>query len=471
MPDIIPTIPETITVHLGSPRSEAQNVTLSFPDYIKNVASSEIYPTWPESAIRANIYAQISFALNRVFTEFYRNQGYDFQITNSTAYDQSFVYGRDIFENISQIVDEIFNSYIRRQGSVEPLFAAYCDGVEIECEGLSQWGSAELAEQGLSPYEILQYYYGDDIDIVQNVPIEGIDASAPAVPLSRGSSGPNVELAQIRLNRISSNYPLIPKIYPTDGIFDATTEEAVKAFQSTFGLTPDGIIGPATWYRIQYIYTAVKRLSDLSSEGLTIAELDTGYPQQLGPGDTGFEVRIIQYYLAYISTFVSSVPSVTVDGSFGPSTEAAVRAFQTTYGLPATGIVDEATWNQMYNVYLGSVEAIPFVYTEGVTLPFPGNILRIGSEGEDVRVLQNYLNFIARTYTDIPILPVTGYFGSQTNDAVIAFQDQFGITESRGVVNSFIWDAITDVYDDLYVGQRASTGQYPGYDLSSADNA
>jgi peptidoglycan hydrolase-like protein with peptidoglycan-binding domain len=125
----------------------------------------------------------------------------------------------------------------------------------------------------------------------------------------------------------------------------------------------------------------------------------------------------------------------------------------------------------MYNVYLGSVEAIPFVYTEGVTLPFPGNILRIGSEGEDVRVLQNYLNFIARTYTDIPILPVTGYFGSQTNDAVIAFQDQFGITESRGVVNSFIWDAITDVYDDLYVGQRASTGQYPGYDLSSADNA
>ena len=150
-----PIIPENITVHLGRPSASAQNVTLPFPEYIKNVASSEIYPTWPESAIRANIYAQISYALNRIYTEFYRSQGYDFDITNSTANDQSFIYGRDIFENISLIVDDIFDSYVRRQGSIEPLFTAYCDGIEVQCNGLSQWGTVTLAERGLTPYQIL----------------------------------------------------------------------------------------------------------------------------------------------------------------------------------------------------------------------------------------------------------------------------------------------------------------------------
>ena len=154
---ILPVIPENITVHLGRPTESARNVTVPFADYIKNVASSEIYPTWPENALRANILAQISFTLNRIYTEYYRSRGYDFDITNSTAFDQSFVYGRDIFENISQIVDEIFNEYIRRSGSVEPLFAVYCDGINVQCNGVSQWGSVELANQGLTPYEILQY--------------------------------------------------------------------------------------------------------------------------------------------------------------------------------------------------------------------------------------------------------------------------------------------------------------------------
>ena len=199
---ILPVIPENITVHLGRPTESARNVTVPFADYIKNVASSEIYPTWPENALRANILAQISFTLNRIYTEYYRSRGYDFDITNSTAFDQSFVYGRDIFENISQIVDEIFNEYVRRSGSVEPLFAVYCDGINVQCNGVSQWGSVELANQGLTPYEILQYYYGDGIELVTDVPVVGSITSYPGTPLRLGSNGDEVYFVQTRLNRI-----------------------------------------------------------------------------------------------------------------------------------------------------------------------------------------------------------------------------------------------------------------------------
>ena len=246
----LPTIPEFITVHLGAPDENAQNVTLPFAEYIANVASSEVYPTWPESAVRANIYAQLSFALNRVYTEFYRSRGYDFDITSSTAYDQSFVNGRNVFSNIEEIVSEIFNSYIRRRGNIEPLFAAYCDGVEVRCNGLSQWGSVTLAEEGYTPYGILTYYYGDDIDIISGVDVEGASASAPTYPLSVGSTGDAVRILQLRLNRISDNYPSIPKVAAVDGIFTNDTEAAVIRFQEIFGLTPDGIAGPATLAKI-----------------------------------------------------------------------------------------------------------------------------------------------------------------------------------------------------------------------------
>lgn len=264
----LPYIPETITVHLGPPDQPAQNVTVPFADYIKNVASSEIYPTWPESAIRANIYAQISYALNRIYTEYYRSRGYDFDITNTTQYDQSFTYGRDIFENISQIVDQIFDSYISRQGQVEPLFAQYCDGIQLQCEGLSQWGTVTLAEEGLTPYEILQHYYGDNIDILMDVPVGEIEVSVPPYPLQRGSIGDDVRQLQIRLNRISANYPAIPKISPVDGDFGIETEEAVKEFQRIFNLTPDGIVGRSTWYSILRIYNQRQTLvQELNSEG------------------------------------------------------------------------------------------------------------------------------------------------------------------------------------------------------------
>lgn len=465
MPTLTPVIPQNITVHLGAPGSNAPNVTVPFADYIKNVASSEIYPTWPEAAIRANIYAQISYALNRIYTQYYRSRGYDFDITNDISRDQSFVYERDIFENISQIVDEIFNSYVRRVGTVEPLFTAYCDGDEVTCSGLSQWGTVTLANQGLTPFEILQNYYGQDIEIVSGVEVAGSVAAPPPVPLTLGTSGNEVLLLQRRLNRIATNYPAIPKIYPIDGFFGRSTEAAVREFQRVFNLTDDGIVGNATWYKVQQIYNNVKRLSDLNSEGLTFGEISFEFPETLQRGSTGIGVQTVQYLLRYIAGFVGTVQSVAVDGDFGASTEAAVRSFQRTYGLPEDGIVGLVTYNTMYNVYLGLVNSLDLTYREGVVVPFPGVTLREGSEGDDVRLLQNYLNYVARTYTSIPTVPPTGYFGPQTTAAVRAFKETFSLPGDPDIVSAVTWNYLTMVYEDLYSGHTATEGQYPGRDI------
>ena len=459
-----PTIPQTITVHLGAPGSQAENVTLPFLDYIANVASSEIYPTWPESAIRANIYAQISFALNRVYTEYYRTRGFDYDITNSTAFDQSFVNGRDIFENIQQIVGEIFDSYIRRENSVQPLFAQYCNGTTVTCNGLSQWGSVELANRGYTPFEILQYYYGDDIELVQNVPIEEPNESAPGVPLRLGSVNNDVRTIQIRLNRISRNYPSIPKIPITDGIFGSDTEAAVRRFQEIFGLTPDGIVGKATWYRIQNIYIGVKRLTDLSAEAIQFDEISQQFPEVLEEGDSGIGVANLQYYLDFLSVYYNTIPPTAIDGVFGASTRASVEGLQRTFGLPVDGIVGEVTWKAMYDAYLGIVRTIPLQYVEGAIVPYQGVVLRQGADSEEVRLLQEYLNYIARTYSSIPTVNPTGYFGPRTEEAVIAFQNEFGL-EPTGTVGAITWTAITDQYDTLFLGSQLNNGQYPGYEI------
>lgn len=462
MPEL-PYIPETITVHLGAPDSSAPNVTVAFPDYIKNVASSEIYPTWPENALRANIYAQISYALNRIYTEYYRARGYDFDITNSTAIDQSFVNGRDIFENISQIVDDIFNDYLRRSGNIEPLFAQYCDGINVTCPGgLSQWGSVDLANRGYTPYQILTYYYGDDLDIVNNAPVRGITESLPPYPLRLGSTGDDVRTIQIRLNRISNNYPSIPKIADTNGFFSYDTEDAVRRFQEIFDLTPDGIIGRATWYRIQYIYNGIKKLNDLNSEGISPDEVTGQFPSVLREGDTGIGVRELQYYLAYLGRFNTEIPPVEIDGVFGPATTAAVRAVQQIYGLPVDGIVGVETWRTLYNAYRGVLDILPPGETERITEPYNGIPLVVGAQSERVRLLQEYLNYIAQTYTEIPTVNVTGLFGAQTEAAVRAFQERFGIPVS-GRVAATTWNAITSLYEDLYRGSQLREGQFPGF--------
>ena len=463
MPNV-PTIPEFITVHLGPPDSDAPNVTVPFAEYVANVASSEIYPTWPESAIRANMYAQISFALNRIYTEYYRSRGYDFDITNSIAIDQSFVNGRDIFENVQRIADELFTNYISRQGFVEPLYAQYCDGVEIVCNGLSQWGSVTLAEQGYSPYEILTYYYGDNIDIITDAPVMGQSASLPPFPLQLGSTGDDVRILQIRLNRISDNYPAIPKINAPYGVFSYDTEEAVKEFQRVFSLTDDGVVGNATWYAIQRIYNSVKRLNDLNSEGISQQDITSQFPEVLREGDRNLGVTSLQYYLDYLSGFYNTIPSVSVDGIFGPTTTSAVIAAQNTFGLTPDGVVGEATWNAIYNAYLGIVSTIPLQYVEGNTVPFPGVFLRLGVEADEVRLLQEYLNYISRFYPEIPSVNPTGYFGNRTNDAVIAFQNLYGVP-ATGIVGPVVWNGITSLYSDLYNGNRLGEGQFPGFNV------
>ncbi len=461
MPTETPIIPDNITVHLGPPDSNAENVTLPFMDYIANVASSEIYPTWPESALRANIYAQISFALNRIYTEYYRSRGYNFDITNSTAFDQSFNNGRDIFENIENIVGEIFNSYVRRQGSVEPLFTAYCNGTSVTCQGLSQWGTVNLANQGYTPYQILQYYYGDNIDIITDVPVGSVNTTAPTIPLQIGIANNETRTVQLRLNRISSNYPSIPKIVNTDGVFDTDTEEAVKAFQRIFGLTPDGIVGQATWYMIRRIYNAVKRLNELDSEGLKLDDVTKQYPNVLTLGDRTIGVANLQYYINYLSQFYTSIPSVEIDGTFGEETLAAVIDIQNTFGLTPDGVVGPATWDAIYDAYLGIIEKIPSDFREGQIIPFGGVVLRFGSEGEAVKTLQEYINYIAQSYPQISSVSVTGYFGEMTQSAVRTIQQEFGFPPT-GIVEATTWDAISNLYSDLYIGNRLGAGQYPG---------
>ena len=373
MPTVIPFVPQNITVHLGAPSSPAANVTLPFVDYVKNVASSEIYPTWEESALRANINAIVSFALNRVYTEFYRSRGYDFDITSSTAFDQAFVNGRSYFENVSRIVDELFNDYLRRPGFVEPLAAKFCNGTTVTCEGLSQWGSQNLARQGLNSTQILRNYYGN-VELVANAPIRGITSSYPGTPLRRGSTGPNVVVIQTELNRIAQNYPAIPKIPTIDGVFGSRTEASVRAFQQIFGLTPDGIVGPATWYELVRLYVAVNSLAELRSQGQQFYSINWEYPNALYEGDSGDKVRHLQYMLRVLSSYISAIPPVEVDGIFGPSTRSAVLAAQRYFGLTPDGIVGPATWEEIYDQFSGIEntslrDAEVFPRTQGAAVP------------------------------------------------------------------------------------------------------
>lgn len=389
MVNVIPVIPETITVHLGLPNTAAENVTVSFPDYVKNVASSEIYPTWDESALRANILAIMSYALNRVYTEFYRSRGYDFDITNTTARDQAFVNGRSYFENISRLVDEMVGSYIRRQGTVEPLAAKFCNGTTSTCDGLSQWGSEALAQEGLDSVEILRFYYGDDIEIVTNAPMAGITESYPGTPLRVGSRGPDVTVVQTSLNRIGQNYPAIPKVSPVDGIFGPQTEAAVKAFQQIFSLDPDGIVGRATWYQIVRVYVAVLKLAELQSEGQKFFFIQE-YPEFLSLGDTGVLVEQLQYMLSVLSSFLPQVPDPGMSGIFDNATLNAVRGFQRYAGLPVTGSVGEATWDAIFEQF-NSVDIT--VFDNGALFPgtedfaestrltqFPGQTMAINDQ-------------------------------------------------------------------------------------------
>ncbi len=464
-------IPKNITVHLGKPTASAQDVTVPFIDYVKNVASSEIYPTWPEQSLRANIHAQISIALNRIYTEWYLSKGYNFEITNSTSYDQYYVHGRTIYDSVSVIADEIFNTYIRETNTVNPYFSEYCDGKTVTCPGMKQWGTVTLAEQGYTAIEILEYYYGNNIEIIRTNNIQSIPESYPGTPLTIGSSGTYVKITQRQLNRIAEDYPAFGTL-DVDGNFGSGTAETVKKFQTQFNLTADGIVGRTTWYKISYIYVAVKDLAELTSEGEkpTGDLVDGQYPgSSLSVGSSGNSVSQAQFWLDEIAEFVPSLPSITVDGQFGAQTKAAVEAFQAYYGLEVDGVIGQITWDAIYKEYTSGV-----LDTEpGITSPgeYPGTLLSVGSNGDDVKRMQFWLSIVSTNNSAVPDLAVDGAFGSGTRTSVIAFQSYYGLA-ADGIVGKLTWDKLYEIYTDVIndlLPEGARPGIYPGTALRVGD--
>ncbi|MDU1412618.1 MAG: peptidoglycan-binding protein [Clostridium sp.] len=480
-------IPEYITVHLGAPSAWAQNVTVRFVDYIKNVASHEIYPTWPEQSLRANIYAQITFALNRVYTEWYVSRGYSFQITNSTAYDQYFVNGGNVFENVSKIVDSIFNEYFSIVNSNAPYFTQYCNGTTAKCNGLSQWGTVDLANNGKTALQILQYYYGNDKILKRTPIIAGLVESYPGVAIRRTNRNSNVTIIQQQLNRISQNYPAIPKLIPVDGIFGPNTEASVKVFQRVFNLVQDGIVGRATWYKLSAIYTAVKRLGELDQEveqNIIVEDLNgnlngdyqleslkygsncsyvdleeiysvedlTRYPGYvLKKNFVNKDVRRLKTMLAKISSLYEEIPEVNVDRDFDEKTKNAVIKFQKTFGLSQTGDVDINTWRNIVFVYL-SLDSGRNINTSDILFPFPFE-LKLGDNNGYVAVLKEYMNVLARNGYNIRILPIDNIFDSATERNVKNLQKVFDLRKT-GVVDKVTWNKIASTYNDFFTGRK-----------------
>ncbi|MGD9568320.1 MAG: peptidoglycan-binding protein [Sedimentibacter sp.] len=457
-------IPAAITVHLGAPDESAENVTVSFLDYIKNVASSELYPTWPESALRANMYAITSTALNRVFTEWYRSRGYNFDITSDTRFDQAFVNNRGIYDSVSVIADQIFDSYIIRQGQLEPLYAQFCDGRVSQCPGLLQWGTVDLARQGLTPYEILQYYYGQNINIETDAPLAEAYETYPGVPLQLGDNNPYVLLMQISLNTISTNYPAIPKIPNPVGTFNEATQASVQEFQRIFGMPVTGIIDKATWYQIRRIYTAVTDLAELTSQGIMLSEIPE-YTPTPGPNEVIPRVQAVQYFLNVLSAFYNSIPSVDINGVLDSQTRTAIMEFQKTFNLPITGLIDERTWNTMYNQVVGILDTLPPSAISLPSLLWPGIVYRQGSEGPGVYLIQQYLSYIASVLEGITPTDPDGIYGPLTEQAVREFQNYFGI-DVTGVVDQYTWNRIVLIYRNLRFGNTRNVGQFPGNNIS-----
>lgn len=440
-----PIIPEYITVHLGDPNDpSARNIRVPFIDYIKNVASSEIYPTWPESALRANIYAQVSFALNRIYTEWYPSRGYDFDITSSTRYDQKYIENREIFQSVAQIVDSLFNDYVVRQGFVQPLFTQYCNGTTSTCDGLSQWGTVDLARDGLTPYEILQYYYGDDINLVFNAPIKEKIPSYPGIPLRLGSAGEDVRILKRQLNRIGQNYPGVEPFLNLTPFYDINMERAVQNFQRIFNLTPDGIVGKATWYKIKSIFNGVKGLAELQTEGLTESEVARVYAKALVPGDAGEQVKLIQYYLSVLAFFDENLPMPSLNGVFDEKTEQTVREFQAQQGLNIDGIVGRQTWNALLTAYDRTISSIPPQYMVSTDEIYPGKFLALGQSGREVKILQEFLVQAAQNMPEIPTVEVTGNYDAQTEAAIRVVQAMEDLPQN-GVTGPLTWNAVVSL--------------------------
>ncbi len=445
LPSVV--IPEYITVHLGKPDEDVQDVRVPFVTYLKSVAASEIYPTWPTESLKANILAQCTFALNRIYTEWYKSKGYNFDITSSTSYDQKYIHNRNTFESTDEIVEEFFDNYVSKNFAKDPFFTEYCDGKKVTCPGMKQWGTYDRANEGLSALEILRFYYGDDVEIRESDNIAPIPVSYSGTALKRGSTGNDVKVIQSQLNRISDNYPALRKL-TVDGIFGANVEAAVKQFQEVFNLTADGIVGKATWYKISYIYVSVKNLAQLTSEGESIQ--DGGYPGYvIQKGDKGTNVLIIQYYINLAAMYIGSIYSLDLDGIFGDGVEEQVKNFQRYFNLTVDGKVGQLTWDKMFSVYLSIINGTT---TPPITPPtsdkYPGSLIRVGSSGTNVIKIQNWLNGLAEYYTTIPAIAVDGKFGPATQNSVIAFQARFNLAQD-GIVGQITWDRLYGEWQNL----------------------
>ena len=460
-------VPKNITVHLGRPAASARNVTVSFRDYIANVASSEVYPTWPIEALKANIHCQISLALNRIYTEWYPSKGYTFNITNSTSYDQYYVHGRTVFDVMVKLTDDIFNTYIRKTGTVNPYYSEYCDGKSVTCPGLKQWGTVTLANQGRNARSILKYYYGSDIEIVRTSNIQSIPRSYPGSPLRRGDRGTAVFTLQRQLNRITKDYPFLG-LLTVDGVFGSRMTETVKRFQKQFNLTADGVVGRQTWYKISYIYVSVKDLAELTSEGETAAGTlsdGTWGGTVLRVGSSGSAVEQLQFWLNTLAQYESSIPSVTVDGVYGRGTAGAVRAFQRRYGLSVDGVVGRTTWNKLYEVYNDIANRLLTASLRPGEYP---GVLRRGSTGTAVRELQFYLYLMSAYESSIPAVSIDGSFGAATENAVRAYQ-RFAKLTVDGVVGRTTWNSLYGKASILRVSGPVVTLKrlpYPGTPLA-----
>ena len=440
----IPIIPEEIVVHLGEPDEAARNITVPFPEYIKNVASGEIYPNWPIDAIKANILAQISFALNRVYNEWYPSKGYNFDITNSPKYDQSFVENRQFFETISQLVDDLFNDYLVKDEQVQPLFAMYCDGRVTTCNGLSQWGTVSLANQGKSPIEILRNYYGN-VSIIFNAPVEENIRTYPGFPVEVGTAGDFVRMLNMQLNRIGQNYPAIPVVLNDSPYFTIETENAIKKFQEIFGLDVTGIVDKSTWYKIKYIYNAVKKISDLYSEGISIDEATLLFNRVLQLGDEGQYIRTLNYLVNVISYFDPSITYLNLSGSkFTKDTETVIKAIQNKYGLTSNGIVNAETWKVIREVYRQTIRNVPSEYYTVLNEFYPGRFLSRGMTGDDIVNLQRFLYVICKNNKSIPGVVVNGIFDNLTEQSVKAIQRKYNLEET-GIVSPTVWYRIVEL--------------------------
>lgn len=416
--------------------------------------------TWPEQALRANIHCQISLALNRIYTEWYPSKGYSFNITNSTSYDQYYVHGRTVFDVMVKLTDDIFNTYIRKTGTVNPYYSEYCDGKSVTCPGLKQWGTVTLANQGRNALQILQYYYGSDTEIVRTNNIQSIPQSYPGSPIRQGDSGTAVFTLQRQLNRITKDYPFLG-LLTVDGVFGSQMASTVRAFQRQFNLTADGVVGRQTWYKISYIYVSVKDLAELTSEGETASGTlsdGTWGGTALRTGSTGSAVEQVQFWLNTLAQYDSAIPSVTVDGVYGSGTTAAVRAFQQKYGLDVDGVVGQETWTELYDEFR-SIQS-----DNGTPNAYPGTALRQGSSGQNVRLVQFWLKIARTVYSSLNNVTVDGVFGSSTAAAVRVFQSYFGLT-SDGVVGRNTWNKLYEVYNDIandLLSASLRPGEYPG---------